>query len=460
MKNYLRAFFLFFILYCLLSGLTACGGANGNGNAGGGGNAAGNITSGAAQQTEDFPVMYAAQDLNLREGAGVENAVITVIPRGEPVQVYPAENGPAGSEGWSEVKYNGQDGYVNASYLSETEPPSYEQLAQNILAGMTTEEKVGQMFFVRCRKDTAIADLEKYSIGGYILFAEDVKGNTKESLKLKIQSYQDASKIKMLIGVDEEGGDVVRVSLYPEFRAVPFHSPQSLYAEGGFGLVASDTEEKSKLLKSLGFNVNLAPVCDVSTNPSDYIYARTFGKDAEETAEYVKTVVKTMNANGVGCTLKHFPGYNGNADTHKEMSVDSRNYDTFANSDFLPFKAGVEAGAGSILVCHNIVKCMDSNLPASLSPAVHKILRDDLGFQGVVMTDDLSMDAIKEYTGDEKSAVLAVTAGNDLVVATDFDVQIPAVLAAVRDGSITEDRLNESVLRILKWKLRLGIISS
>jgi beta-N-acetylhexosaminidase len=343
---------------------------------------------------------------------------------------------------------------------TEEKPPSYEQLAQNILAGMTAEEKVGQMFFVRCRKDTAIADLDKYRLGGYILFAEDVKGNTKESLKSKLQSYQDASKIGLLIGVDEEGGDIVRVSKYPEFRAVPFHSPQSLYAEGGFDLIASDTKEKAKLLKSLGFNINLAPVCDVSENPSDYIYARTFGKGADEAAKYVKTVVQTMNANGIGCTLKHFPGYGNNADTHKGLSVDNRSYDTFVNSDFIPFKAGIKAGAGSILVSHNIVKCMDANLPASLSPAVHKILREDLGFQGVIMTDDLKMNAIKEYIGDQVSAVLAIKAGNDLVVASDFDVQIPSVLAAVKDGNITEDRLNESVLRILEWKLRLGIISS
>lgn len=448
MKNTLRYLLILSILLCLPFALSGCSGAGGSGNAGS------DNTSGPAQQTETFQAMYASRDLNLREGAGVNNAIAAVIPRGEPVKVYSTENG------WSKVNYNGRDGYVNASFLSAEKPPSYEQLAQNILAGMTTEDKVGQMFFVRCRKDTAISDLQKYRLGGYILFAEDVKGNTKESLKSKIQSYQDAAKIKMLIGVDEEGGDIVRVSKYPEFRAVPFHSPQSLYAEGGFDLIASDTEEKAKLLESLGFNVNLAPVCDVSTNPSDYIYARTFGKGAAETAQYVKAVVTAMNANGIGCTLKHFPGYGNNTDTHKGLSVDNRSYDTFVNSDFIPFKAGIEAGAGSILVSHNIVKCMDAKLPASLSPAVHKILRDDLGFQGVVMTDDLKMDAIKQYIGDQVSAVMAIKSGNDLVVASDFDVQIPSVLAAVKDGSITEDRLNESVLRILEWKLRLGIISS
>ena len=341
---------------------------------------------------------------------------------------------------------------------AEEKPPTNEQIALKIMDGMTIEEKVGQMFFVRCRKDTAVSDLENYHLGGYILFNADIKGETKETLKAKIEGYQIASKIRLLIGVDEEGGDINRLSRYPQFRKVPFYSPQALYNEGGYPLIISDTKEKATLLKSLGFNVNLAPVCDVSSDPADYIYSRTFGKDASETAKYIKTVVETMNANGIGCTLKHFPGYGNNVDTHTGIAIDKRDYDSFVNKDFLPFQAGIDAGAGSILVSHNIVTCMDGKLPSSLSPEVHKILRDDLSFDGVIMTDDLKMDAIKNYIGDETSAVLAVTAGNDLIIASNFDVQIPSVLEAVDNGNITEKRIDESVLRILLWKLQLGII--
>ena len=353
----------------------------------------------------------------------------------------------------------GNSNNQNSTGSAEEKPLSYEELARNILKSMTTEEKVGQMFFVRCRKDTAVQDVKTYSPGGYILFDADIKGTTRDSLRVKIQSYQEASKVKLLIGVDEEGGDINRLSRYKEFRAVPFHSPQSLFTEGGFPLIVSDTKEKAELLKDLGFNVNLAPVCDVSTNPGDYIYLRSFGKSAQETAEYARTVVETMNTEKIGCTLKHFPGYGNNADTHKGIAIDSRSYDTFVNSDFIPFQAGIEAGAGSILVSHTIVNCMDEKLPASLSPAVHKILREDLGFQGVIMTDDLKMDAVKDYIGDETSAVMAVKAGNDLLIASDFDVQIPTVLNALKNGSITEDRIDESVIKILIWKLQLGIIS-
>jgi beta-N-acetylhexosaminidase len=346
----------------------------------------------------------------------------------------------------------------NPYSIPEKNSLSNREKASNLLKTMSLEEKVGQMFFVRCRKDSALEDLKKYYIGGYILFDANINNETKESLTNTIKEYQNSSKIKLLIGIDEEGGIVNRLSRYSEFRAIPFYSPQDLYNEGGYPLIISDTKEKATLLKSLGINVNLAPVCDVSINPDDYIYPRTFGKNALETAQYIKTVVSTMKENKIGSTLKHFPGYGNNIDTHTGISIDERSYDTFKNSDFLPFEAGIEAGSESILVSHNIVKSMDENLPASLSPNVHKIIRNELNYDGIIMTDDLQMDAIKEYIGDSTSAVLAITAGNDLIIASDFHIQIPSVLEALKNGVITEDRINESVLRILNWKFDLGIL--
>lgn len=348
---------------------------------------------------------------------------------------------------------------ITPAFTSSPKPASNEMRAEEILQNMTLEEKIGQLFFVRCRNEIATSDIETFQLGGYILFANDFEGKSSKELKETLASYQKASKIPLLIGVDEEGGVVNRISKYKQFRAIPFHSPQSLYKEGGFDLVKSDTTEKSLLLKSLGINVNLAPVCDVSTDSDDFIYNRSFGKNPTETAEYVKTVVTEMNHQNIGCTLKHFPGYGNNVDTHTGISIDNRSYESFVENDFIPFQAGIKAGAGSILVSHNIVTSMDKTLPASLSPAVHEILRDELGYNGVIMTDDLDMDAIKEYTNNEEAAVLAITAGNDLIIATDFDVQIPAVISAVNNNTITEDRINESVIRVLIWKLSLGIIS-
>lgn len=204
--------------------------------------------------------------------------------------------------------------------------------------------------------------------------------------------------------------------------------------------------------------MNLAPVCDISTDPKDFIYQRSFGKDAKETSEYIKTVVTQMKEENMGVTLKHFPGYGNNVDTHTGIAIDKRSYDTFTNSDFLPFKEGIAAGADSILVSHNIITCMDEQYPASLSPKVHEILRNELSFNGVIMTDDLDMDAVQEYAENGNVAVQAILAGNDLLILSDFEQQISAVLSAVEENVISESRLDESVTRILLWKLSMGMI--
>ena len=340
--------------------------------------------------------------------------------------------------------------------------PSNEDIilskAKDILSNMTLEEKVGQMFLIRCNSITAFEDIRQYHVGGFILFAENIKGQTKENLSNTIKEYQKTSSLNMIIAIDEEGGIVNRLSWYPEFRAVPFYSPQDLYNEGGYPLIVSDTEEKATLLKSLGINMNLAPVADISTDPNDYIYPRTFGKNAEETATYIKTVVETMKKNNIGSALKHFPGYGSNLDTHSRVSIDNRSYESFINNDFIPFKAGIDAGADSILVSHNIISSIDETLPASLSKDVHNIIRNELGFNGVIMTDDLQMSAIKEYIGEVNSAIFAVNAGNDLIISSDYKVQIPTVIEAVKNGDIKEEILDRAVLRVLKLKLKLDII--
>lgn len=165
-----------------------------------------------------------------------------------------------------------------------------------------------------------------------------------------------------------------------------------------------------------------------------------------------------MKADQMGSVLKHFPGYGNNQDTHTGSSLDKRSYDNFVKQDFLPFEAGIEAGAGSILVSHNVIMAVDENNPASLSPKLHEILRQDLKFDGVIFTDDLYMDAIRKTRGLEEGAIEAVEAGNDMLIIRNYKVQIPAVLRAVKEGTIKEERINESVKRILLWKKQLGLI--
>ena len=324
---------------------------------------------------------------------------------------------------------------------------------------MTINEKVGQMFIVRVPTENAVEDVNAYHIGGYIMFGRDFTGKTKEQIVQTINSWQANAKIPLLIGVDEEGGIVNRVSTNRNLRAAPFWSPQTLYAEGGFDLIRSDTKEKAELLRSLGINLNFAPVSDVSQNPNDFIYSRSFGKDGAATAEYVRNVVEVMQEQKMGSVLKHFPGYGNNTDTHTGIAYDNRPYDTFTSSDFLPFQAGIDAGASMVLVSHNVVNAIDSQSPASLSSRAHEILRNDLRFNGVIITDDLVMDGVRNFAGDAEVAVRAVEAGNDMLCCTNFWEQIPAVINAVNNGQISEERINESVLRILRLKISLGIIS-
>ena len=324
--------------------------------------------------------------------------------------------------------------------------------AQELLENMTLEEKVAQVFLFRCPSENALAAVQTYQPGGFMLFAKDFDGKTAEQIRTELESYQQASKIPMFLAVDEEGGTVVRVSRNANLAPKPFQSPQQVFQSGGVQAIVDDTVQKTQLLQSLGLNVNLAPVADVSTNPSDFMYARTFGQGAAETADYVKNSVATYNQQRMACALKHFPGYGNNEDTHTGIAVDHRPYETFMESDFLPFAAGIEEGAPMVLVSHNIVNCMDSEHPASLSPEVHRVLREDLGFTGLILTDDLSMEAIPAYTGGENPCAAAINAGNDLLLSSDLQADYNALLAAVQDGTVTEERLDESVLRILAMK--------
>ncbi len=333
-----------------------------------------------------------------------------------------------------------------------------------LLESMTLEEKVGQLFFVKVPVENALEDVSAYHLGGYLLFGKDVRDKTANEIIQTIASYQAAANVPLLIGVDEEGGTVVRVSANPHIRSEKFSSPQRLLkrGEGELTAVKEQTREKSILLKSLGFNVNLNPVADVSTNPGDFMYDRTTGGDETKAAAYVFAVVEIQSRYGLGSVLKHFPGYGNNRDTHTGSAVDERPLDTFWNQDFVPFQSGIDFGRlfpldPAVLVSHNIVTCMDPELPASLSPEVHRILREDLGFQGVVMTDDLDMGATAKYAA-EGASVMALQAGNDLLVTSSHRTEIPQVLSALESGVLTEETIDEACLRVLRWKLELGLL--
>lgn len=337
----------------------------------------------------------------------------------------------------------------------EAAPPADPVEAK--LAAMSLEEKARQMILFCCQKPEEAGAAAADGAGGICLYANAFSGKSRDEVIAMTASLQEAAPIPLLLAVDEEGGTVCRVSRNPALRAAPFLSPRALFRSGGWAAITSDTVEKAQLLLSLGINVNLAPVCDVPSSSLNYIYWRSFSGNAPEVAAYVELVVRAMREQGLGSSLKHFPGYGGSADTHRGMAYDRRSYSAFADGDFRPFRAGIAAGADSVLVSHNIVQCMDADLPASLSPEVHRILREELGFEGVVITDDLSMGAITQFTGGQNAAVQAVLAGNDLLCTGDFEASAEAIAAAVREGVLDEARLDGSVRRILCWKLSLGL---
>lgn len=350
---------------------------------------------------------------------------------------------------------------ASASTSPENPPPS-EPLAPHpadtLIDGMTLEEQVAQLFLVRCPETDAETFISTYQPGGLVLFAHDFEGGDADSIREIMDNYQMAASIPLLLATDEEGGSVVRISRYESYRRWPFQSPQELFEENGVDAFVYDTAEKDALFKKLGLNVNLAPVCDVSVDENDFMYDRTLGQDANATAEYAETVVGQMKKDGVGAVLKHFPGYGPNGDSHESVIVDERPKSTFEESDLIPFSAGIDAGAGGVLLTHNIVSCYDADNPASLSPAVYAVLRGMMGFDGVAITDDLAMEAITSVYGAGEAAVKALTAGCDLLLSSDFETQYAAVLAAAQNGTISADRLRESLRRVLQWKADLGLI--
>lgn len=334
----------------------------------------------------------------------------------------------------------------------------YYKQAEERIETMSLEEKVGQMFLARYPKTKVVEEIKAENPGGYILFARDFANKTKETITQEFNNNQSNSKIKMLLGVDEEGGTVVRVSNHKAFRTSKFLSPQELYKQGQLTAILEEAKEKSALLKSIGLNMNLAPVVDVPTSSNDFIYPRSYGKGARETAIYTAELLQTMREAEIISTMKHFPGYGNNIDTHTGIAIDKREYNIFKTSDFLPFEAGIKANGPTILVSHNIVECMDKEKPASLSKKVHEVLRNELGFTGVIITDDLAMDAVKTYAQKGEAALQAVIAGNDMIISSDFASQKAEVIHAVKSGKISEERINEAVRRILALKYTYKII--
>ena len=338
----------------------------------------------------------------------------------------------------------------------ETSEGEENKVIEDRLAAMTLEEKVGQLFWARVPSNHQIEDLQSYHLSGYILFGRDFEGRSLEDIKALTKGYQATAKIPLLIGSDEEGGTVTRIS---SILKTPFQSPMVLYHQGGMEAVLSDTKQKAELLKSVGINAGLFPVADLAREQSSFIYDRTIGQDARTTASYVQQVVEELKKSKVGSTLKHFPGYGDNGDSHTAIIQDNRSLDDLRQADFLPFQAGIDAGAGSVLVSHNILSKIDT-VPSSISPKITDLLRKELHFKGVIMTDDLDMAGLANFVSQEEAAFQVIVAGNDLILGSSYQTQIPYLLKKISSGELTEERIDESVRRILTWKYDLGLLGA
>ena len=332
----------------------------------------------------------------------------------------------------------------------------YYQKAEEFMKGMTLEEKIGQMLFPRFNLTNYTDDIPIKKPGGFVLFAYDFVFN-ETFIQQYINKSQELSEanvgLPLGLAVDEEGGTVVRVSPYHRDEG-GFPSPQQIYNESGNDGILKIDQEKRDLLRKFFLNVNLAPVADISYNSSDYIFDRTLGRDPEESAEYIEKDVEGYVNDNFTCCAKHFPGYGNNIDTHGDIAIDKRSYEQFQNEDFLTFEAAIRKQIPMILVSHNIVLCKDKKYPASLSKAWHDILRNELNYTGLILTDDLSMGAIKKYTDNISEAVLAVNAGNDILLTSDYYKHYDALMKAADDGKITEETVDKACKRIIAWKFK------
>ncbi|WP_390410028.1 glycoside hydrolase family 3 protein [Lacticaseibacillus jixiensis] len=332
--------------------------------------------------------------------------------------------------------------------------------------GMSEDEQIGQLFISRTPQSPqqgrqAVA---KYHLGGLVLFGTDFEAGSAEQLKQTVQSYQAQAKVPLLIATDQEGGTVSRLSSSPSYANSTFPSPQEAYQAGGMSSVLYQAELAAQDLHYIGVNWNFAPIADVAKDPNNYIYDRTFGKSYKETAEYIKQVVPAMQSQGVGATLKHFPGYGAAGDTHTGFAKTTTAYDTLAAQDLLPFKAGIDAGVDGIMVTHIVMTAIDNKYPASLShKVITGVLRKKLGYKGVIITDGLEMGAIGQFKKANHIPsidVLALQAGDDALLAEDYATGVPAIKKALAEHKLSHAQIKAADLHLLQLKNKLGLLEA
>lgn len=355
---------------------------------------------------------------------------------------------------------------------ADPEPPAedtdpYAARAQQILTEMTTWEKVCQMFIITPESLTTAAtvtrageqtqaSLAEYPVGGLVYFAKNLE--SPEQVLTMIANTQEYSELDLFIAVDEEGGIVNRLmdTLGTTYINSMFNyrNEGTLSAHDNAMTIGSD-------IKAYGFNVDFAPVADVWSNPENTVIGRrAYSDDFEQAAELIKAAVEGFHDAGMICTLKHFPGHGDTAeDSHYASAYVSKTKEELQAQEWLSFQAGIDAGADMVMIGHLSVPALDDE-PATVSDViVTDILRGELGFDGVVITDSLEMSSVSELYDSDELAVRAIEAGIDILLEPQsFRGAVDGVMRAIESGRLSEERINESVERILILKLKYGII--
>lgn len=347
--------------------------------------------------------------------------------------------------------------------------PSDTQRVQAIINDMTLHEKICQLFIV-FPEQLASADisavtqtgdamrkpLADFPVGGFIY----LKNNLRERTQVidMLTGVQNASHIPLFLAADEEGG---RISRLADIRGTTALEPMLSYKEEGAETARKNAETIARDMAALGLNLDFAPVADVWSSPDNTVIGdRAYSDSFSQAAELIPAAVQGFHAGGVACTLKHFPGHGDtSADSHYGSVYVYKTREELRQNELLPFRAGIDAGADAVMIGHLIVSELDSD-PAPFSyTIVTELLREELGFDGVVITDALNMQAMTDHYSDGEIAVRAVAAGVDILLCpSDLQEAVAALEEAVQTGRISQERLDKSVQRILTVKLQRGIL--
>lgn len=340
-------------------------------------------------------------------------------------------------------------------------------IVEKTLADMSLRDKVCQMMFVRPESitgidvvtaagDTTKSALEQYPVGGIVYFAQNME--SKDQVKEMIDNSQSYSKVGLFISTDEEGGMVNRLM---NTVGTTYIDSMYNYKDEGTQKAHDNAYTIASDMAALGFNMDFAPVADVWSNPDNTVIGeRAYSDDYSQAAELVGSAVKGFENGGVMCTLKHFPGHGDTAeDSHYSSAYVRRTKEEIMADEMQPFTAGIDAGAEFVMVGHLIVPDIDE-LPATLSYKITtEMLRNEMHFERIAITDSLAMSSIADNYGVGESAVMSIKAGIDMLLdPTDIDTAIDAVVQAVESGDITEDRIDDSVRKILALKEKHGLL--